>query len=74
MKLLFENWREYLNENYSQKLKHLGDSDQALRNKWAVKMKKDDFIGKKALETELENGPEWKFVGIEIQWDQLENH
>jgi len=41
---------------------------------WAVKMKKDDFIGKKALEAELENGPEWKFVGIEIQWDQLENH
>ena len=41
---------------------------------WAVKMKKDDFIGKRALETELENGPEWKFIGIEIQWDQLENH
>mgnify|MGYP001327354053 CR=1 FL=1 len=41
---------------------------------WTVKMKKDDFIGKRALETELENGPEWKFVGIEIQWDQLENH
>ena len=39
MKLILENWRKYLNENYSQKLKHLGDSDQVLRNKWAAKMK-----------------------------------
>jgi len=41
---------------------------------WSVKMKKDNFIGKRALEKELKNGPEWKFVGIEIEWDQLEKH
>ena len=41
---------------------------------WSVKMKKDDFIGKRALEKELKHGPEWQFVGIEIQWDELEKH
>ena len=41
---------------------------------WAVKMKKNDFIGKDALEIEMKNGPNWKFVGIEIQWTQLEKH
>ena len=41
---------------------------------WSVKMKKDNFIGKRALEKELKNEPEWKFVGIEIEWDELEKH
>ena len=41
---------------------------------WAVKMKKKYFIGKQALERELTRGPEWEFVGIEIQWNELENH
>tara|TARA_B100001758_G_C18347088_1_gene577656 strand:- start:20 stop:1249 length:1230 start_codon:yes stop_codon:yes gene_type:complete len=41
---------------------------------WCVKMKKDNFIGKRALEKELKNEPEWKFVGIEIEWDELEKH
>ena len=41
---------------------------------WAVKMKKKYFIGKQALERELTRGPEWEFVGIEIQWTELENH
>ncbi|HBN45334.1 MAG TPA: hypothetical protein DD389_02570 [Candidatus Marinimicrobia bacterium] len=41
---------------------------------WAVKMKKKDFIGKQALEAEAARGPEWDFVGIEIQWDELEQH
>ena len=41
---------------------------------WSVKMKKDNFIGKRALEKELKNGPKWKFVGIEIEWDELEKH
>ena len=39
---------------------------------WAVKMNKKNFIGKKALEKELARGPEWEFIGIEIEWDQLE--
>ncbi len=41
---------------------------------WTVKMKKKDFIGKQALEVEADRGPQWSFVGIEIQWDELEQH
>ncbi len=41
---------------------------------WAVKMKKKDFIGKQSLEAEVARGPQWDFVGIEIQWDELEQH
>ena len=41
---------------------------------WAVKMKKKDFIGKRALEAELDRGSEWEFVGIDIQWTELEGH
>jgi len=41
---------------------------------WAIKMKKNDFIGKNALKRELDRGSEWEFVGIEIEWDDLENH
>ena len=41
---------------------------------WAVKMKKNDFIGKIALEKELDRGSEWEFVGIEIEWSELEIH
>jgi len=41
---------------------------------WTVKMKKKDFIGKQALEVEADRGPQWSFVGIEIQWDDLEQH
>ena len=41
---------------------------------WAVKMKKKYFIGKIALEAELDRGPEWEFVGIDIQWTELEDH
>ena len=41
---------------------------------WAVKMKKNDFIGKIALEKELDRGPGWEFVGIEIEWSELESH
>ena len=41
---------------------------------WAVKIKKKYFIGKRALEAELARGSEWEFVGIDIQWTELENH
>jgi len=39
---------------------------------WAVKMNKKNFIGKKSLEKEIARGPDWEFIGIEIEWDQLE--
>ncbi|MDP6089875.1 MAG: aminomethyltransferase family protein, partial [Candidatus Marinimicrobia bacterium] len=41
---------------------------------WAVKMQKKDFIGKQALQREVAGGSEWEFMGIEIQWSELENH
>jgi len=41
---------------------------------WAVKMKKKDFIGKQALQREVARGSEWEFMGIEIEWTELENH
>ena len=41
---------------------------------WTVKMKKKDFIGKQALKVEADRAPQWSFVGIEIQWDDLEQH
>ena len=57
MKLLLENWRKYLNENYSQKLKHLRNSDQELRNKWAAKMDKGGGYSKElAAEFAKEHG------------------
>ena len=39
---------------------------------WTVKLKKKDFIGKRALEDEHRNGPEWQLRGIEIEWEPLE--
>jgi len=41
---------------------------------WTVKLKKKDFIGKNALENEKQDGIEWEFVGIEIEWAELEKH
>ncbi len=41
---------------------------------WAVKMKKTNFIGKNALKKEIDRGPNWEFVGIEIEWSELESH
>ena len=38
---------------------------------WTVKLKKKDFIGRKALLQEYERGPEWKLRGIEIEWEPL---
>ncbi|MEE2876595.1 MAG: aminomethyltransferase family protein [Candidatus Neomarinimicrobiota bacterium] len=39
---------------------------------WTVKLNKNNFIGKKALEEEHRNGPEWQLKGIEIEWEPLE--
>ena len=41
---------------------------------WAVKMQKKDFIGKQALQREVARDSEWEFMGIEIQWSELEDH
>ncbi len=39
---------------------------------WTVKLKKNNFIGKGALCREENNRTDWNFVGIEIQWTELE--
>lgn len=39
---------------------------------WTVKLSKDSFIGKQALLVEREHGPRRKTVGLEIDWQPLE--
>ena len=40
---------------------------------WAVDLEKDWFVGRDALAEEAARGPEWQFVGIEVDWDSLES-
>lgn len=39
---------------------------------WAVKLNGADFIGRKALQVEKEAGCPWTFVGLHVNWDDLE--
>ena len=39
---------------------------------WTVNLEKGPFIGKQALVDEQRRGPAWQFVGIEVDWDSLE--
>jgi aminomethyltransferase len=39
---------------------------------WTVNLKKERFVGREALAAEANMGPQWQFVGIEIEWDSLE--
>ena len=39
---------------------------------WTVKLNKKDFVGRRALLAEQERGPKWSFVGVEIEWEDLE--
>jgi aminomethyltransferase len=39
---------------------------------WAVSLDKKDFIGKRALQTERRHGTPRSFVGVEIDWRDLE--
>jgi aminomethyltransferase len=39
---------------------------------WAVKLEKEQFVGKKALAAEAARGPQWQFAGIEVDWSSLE--
>jgi aminomethyltransferase len=40
--------------------------------KWTVDLEKDYFVGREALVAEAARGPEWQFVGVEVDWDSLE--
>ena len=39
---------------------------------WTVNLKKERFVGREALAAEAGRGPQWQFVGIEIEWGSLE--
>jgi aminomethyltransferase len=39
---------------------------------WAVSLGKDNFVGKRALKAEKARGPAWQFVGLDIEWKNLE--
>ena len=39
---------------------------------WTVNLEKEQFVGKGALAEEQRRGPQWRFVGIEVEWDALE--
>lgn len=39
---------------------------------WAVALEKAPFVGQQALAAEHDRGPEWRFVGVEVQWEPLE--
>jgi aminomethyltransferase len=39
---------------------------------WTVNLDKEHFVGRSALAEEKRRGPEWRFVGVEVEWDALE--
>jgi aminomethyltransferase len=39
---------------------------------WTVDLRKEAFIGREALAAEERRGPQWRFVGVEVDWDSLE--
>ena len=39
---------------------------------WTVNLKKEGFVGRSALAAEAARGPQWQFVGVEVDWDSLE--
>ncbi len=39
---------------------------------WCVDLGKEMFNGRAALAAEAASGPQWKFVGVEVEWDSLE--
>jgi len=39
---------------------------------WTVGLQKERFVGRAALAAEAEQGPAWKFVGLEVEWNAIE--
>jgi aminomethyltransferase len=39
---------------------------------WTVSLSKEYFVGKPSLVAEARRGAQWRFVGIELEWDALE--
>ena len=39
---------------------------------WTVNLEKEHFVGKNSLAQEARRGPQWQFVGLDLEWDALE--
>ncbi len=39
---------------------------------WTVRLDKGPFVGKRALMAEAARGPAWQLVGVDVDWDSLE--
>ena len=39
---------------------------------WTVDLRKEAFVGREALAAESGREPQWRFVGVEVDWDSLE--
>jgi aminomethyltransferase len=39
---------------------------------WTVQLDKENFVGRDALAEEARRGPQWQFVGVEVEWNSLE--
>src|SRR5262245_51843906 len=39
---------------------------------WTVSLDKEHFVGKPALARQARLGPQWRFAGVEVEWDALE--
>jgi aminomethyltransferase len=39
---------------------------------WTVNLEKESFVGKEPLVAELRRAPQWRFVGVEIEWNSIE--
>jgi aminomethyltransferase len=39
---------------------------------WAVNLDKEQFVGKPALAAEAKRGPEWQFIGVQVDWGSFE--
>jgi len=39
---------------------------------WTVHLDKEHFVGRAALAAEKARGPQWQFVGVEVEWNSLE--
>jgi len=40
---------------------------------WTVNLEKEQFVGRRALAEAARRAPDWRFVGVEIEWQSLEH-
>jgi aminomethyltransferase len=40
---------------------------------WTVNLKRDPFIGQKPLSVEASRGPAWSFMGLDLDWEEMES-